>query len=310
MANVAEDRLIFQGRRDAQIVHVVLGLPVQRRMDAARVLLQFRRQHKNAARIETERSDGRRDPFLAVVVLCHVDDGLQGPHQMVCLRGDRDLVHGIHLRHGQGDPAASGRGKLDKKREFVGLKAEFLGGLLHHFPDESLGRLIALSDRLDAEVTLDEVSRGQDAADLVVINSFDLHSCFSLLFSHLFQSGKLEGGAEHLHGLLQFGGRRQRRRDADVAVVRVLAVRIGGAGAGKYYAGFFRQGHGAFGKAGIGIQGDEVAALRGRPAADAGGADLFLKCSQNGFEAGLQDGGVALHDLQRVFLVLQVLRVA
>ena len=93
----------------------------------------------------------------------------------------------------------------------------------------------------------------------------------------MLQCCKLEAAAEHCHRLLELLDRGQRRSDADVAVGRIVAVRIGRARARHHNARFLAERKRALGKAGGGVHGDEIAALGRVPARNAERRDLALE---------------------------------
>src|SRR5699024_4217836 len=64
------------------------------------------------------------------------------------------------------------------------------------------------------------------------------------------------------------------------------------------------------GQAVHGVHADKVAALGPLPGGDAQGGDLLLQSGDHRVKLGLHDGGVLLHQLQGVGLVLQVADVA
>src|SRR5699024_4266611 len=81
----------------------------------------------------------------------------------------------------------------------------------------------------------------------------------------LLRRGQQHAGGDAVHRGLQLGDRRQGRGEADVAIVRVVLQREGGAGAGQRDAGLLRQLDDATGGAVHDVQGDEVAAGRAGP---------------------------------------------
>ena len=84
----------------------------------------------------------------------------------------------------------------------------------------------------------------------------------------------LQADAQHGDGLLQLLNRGQGRRDADIAVLGILAIGEGGACAGHGDARLLAQGQRPLGGAGHGVQRDEVAALGPPPGGDLQRRDL------------------------------------
>src|SRR5690606_10018967 len=90
--------------------------------------------------------------------------------------------------------------------------------------------------------------------------------------------------------------RRVARREANVAVVRVLAVRKGRAGLGQLDAGLAGEAHDLARVARRGVEAGEVAAARAGPGRDgAVVAELFGEHALDRVELRLEDGGVPAH---------------
>ena len=120
------------------------------------------------------------------------------------------------------------------------------------------------------------------------------------------QPRHLYAGAENGNGLLHILHRREGGGNTDVAVIGVDAVGEGGAGGGHGHAGLLAQGQRPLGGAGHGVKGDEVAALGPPPGGDLQRRDLPVQRVHHTAELGAHDGGVLLHQLQGVGLVLEI----
>jgi len=114
----------------------------------------------------------------------------------------------------------------------------------------------------------------------------------------LFQSGKLDANAKHLH----CGGKLITRREAggytEVGVVRVVFVRIGGACTRHIDTRLTAELMHALGTAIHNVKGNEVTALGLAPGCDAEGSYLILQRFKHDIELGLEDRGVMLHMLK------------
>ena len=126
----------------------------------------------------------------------------------------------------------------------------------------------------------------------------------------MLQRGKLEAAAEDGHRLLELLDRGQRRGDADVAVKRVVSIRIGRARARHHDARILGERQRTLGKAGGRVHGDKVAALGRVPARNAERLDLTLERFDDHVELRLHDFGVLFHQREGVLFVLEILDVA
>ena len=123
-----------------------------------------------------------------------------------------------------------------------------------------------------------------------------LFSFRGVQFGQVFvDADQLDDAGEYLHGKLQIAVRREGRGDADVAVVGILAIGVGGTGTGEDQAGFLAPGNDLPGAAVQRVKGHKVAALGVGPAADAQTAQLPLQRIVDDLKLGPQNFRVTAH---------------